>query len=120
MNTGAILDITIIALIAFASAGGFFIHRRLLKLMRAQAEFSAALAAFDEATTRASDTLQRLEQSGLARGTELKRAAARAEALINDLSVMNSAGERVADRLEEAIRDVRSIGSKPRSGRRAA
>jgi len=119
MNTANALDILVIALLIAGSVGGFLISRRLNRLMKAQEDLKSALAAFDEATTRADTALRRLEAGGLARGAELHSATKRAESLITELSVMTSAGERIADRIENAVQDVRRLGG-ARKAQRAA
>lgn len=113
------LDIIVIVLLAAGGAGGFLISRRLSRLMAAQEELKAALTAFDAATLRADLALKRLEAGGISKGSELQSQARRAEALIAELSVMNSAGERIADRIEGAVKDVRQLGATRKSQRAA-
>jgi len=119
MSSADALDILVVALLIAGGIGGIFISRRLNRLMAAQEELKAALATFDTATLRADAALKRLEAGGLARGTELHSASKRAEALITELSVMTSAGERIADRIEGAVQDVRRL-SGARKAQRAA
>lgn len=118
MTTAMLLDCVVIALLCAAAIGGWLISQRLAKLTQVQEELRAALSSFDEAASRADAALKRLEAGGVAKGAELQFAAKRAEALISELSVMNSAGERIADRIEGAVKDVRSLGAA--KARRAA
>jgi hypothetical protein len=111
MMAGAILDIVLVALLAMAAGWGFLLNRRLGRLATAQSELKEALATFDAATARADATLKRIEQAGLARGAEVQAAAAKAQSLVTELYVMTAAGERIADRLEGAVRDVRALGA---------
>lgn len=120
MNAASVLDLVVIALLIAGAGGGFVISRRLGRLMAAQEELKSALTAFDHASARADAALKRLEAGGLARSAELQSAAKRAEALITELSVMTSAGERIADRIEAAVRDMRELGGASRKPRRAA
>lgn len=120
MSAGGVLDIVVVVLLIAGGFGGWLISRRLNRLMAAQEELKTALAAFDAAATRADAALKRLEAGGLARGAELQSAARRAEALITELSVMNSAGERIAGRIEGAVKDVRELGAGVRKAKRAA
>lgn len=115
MTAGVALDMVLVALLVLGGAGGFVIHRRLNRLMAVQVELTGALVSFDAAAQRADFALKRLESGGAARGAELKAAADRAQLLLNELSVMNSAGERIADRIEGAVREVRQIGAARRS-----
>lgn len=119
MTAASALDIVVVALLIAGGVGGVLIGRRLNRLMAAQEELKSALTAFDAATLRADAALKRLEAGGLARGSELNSAARRAEALIAELSVMTSAGERIADRIDDAVKDVRQLGA-ARKPRRAA
>lgn len=111
MTSGVALDIILVALLLVGGIGGYLIHRRLNRLVAVQEELKSALVAFDDAAQRADFALKRLEAGGVARGAELKAAADRAQTLVNELSVMTSAGERIADRIEGAVRDVRQIGA---------
>lgn len=119
MNASLLLDGALIALLILGGAGGLAIHRRLNALVAAQEELKTALLTFDAAASRADAALKRLEAGGLAKGADLHAAATRAAALITELSVMTSAGERIAERIEGAVRDVRTIGA-ARKGKRAA
>lgn len=114
----ALLDSLVLILLVAGGAGGLVIMRRLNRLMAAQAELNAALAQFDASAARADAALKRLEAGGVAKGVEIEAAARRAEALITELSVMTSAGERIADRIEGAVKEVRSLGGA--KSRRAA
>ena len=120
MSAASILDIVVVALLTAGAAGGWHISRRLTKLMTAQADLNAALTAFDAAATRADIALKRLEAGGVSKGADLHSASRRAEALITELSVMTSAGERIADRIEGAVKDVRRLGAGAGKGERAA
>lgn len=120
MSATGILDITVIVLLLSGAAVGLHISRRLDKLMKAQVELNAALESFDDAAARADLALKRLEAGGASKGAELHSAARKAEALITELSVMTSAGERIADRIEAAVKDVRRLGADARKDKRAA
>lgn len=111
MTFAVFLDVAVGILLIAGAFGGWIISRRLQRLMAAQDELRQALTGFDEAATRANAALKNLESVGVARGSELQIAARRAEVLINELSVMTSAGERIADRIEIAVKDVRRIGA---------
>ncbi|HBK92027.1 MAG TPA: hypothetical protein DDZ68_10190 [Parvularcula sp.] len=119
MTLGLGLDIALIALIAAAALGGVMLNARLKKLARAQVELKSALDTFAEAAAKADEALKRIESAGVIKGAELQAAAGRAQKLATDLSVMTAAGERVATRIEDALREVRAVGAK-RQDRRAA
>ncbi len=119
MNAASALDVVVVVLLVAGGAGGWLISKRLNRLMAAQEELKSALTAFDTAAVRADAALKRLEAGGLAKGAELHSASRRAEALITELSVMTSGGERIADRIEGAVRDVRQLGAARKSQRAA-
>jgi len=119
MTIGLALDVLLIALIAAAVLFGVVLNNKLTKLSAAQADLRGALDAFAGATEQAEAALKRIETVGVIKGAELQAAAQRAQKLATDLSVMTTAGERVADRIEAALRDVRTVGS-ARKDRRAA
>lgn len=117
MNVGVVLDVIVIALLIGGALGGLLINRRLSRLVAAQRELKGALEGFDAAASRADAALRGLEAGGLAKGAELQSAAARAQALLNELAVMTSAGERIADRIENIVKDVRSLGAARAAGK---
>ncbi len=119
MTPGLLLDFALIALIGAAAAGGVVLNAKLNKLAGAQADLRSALDAFSAAASRADDALKRIESAGVIKGAELQAAAHRAQKLATDLSVMTAAGERVATRIEDALREVRAVGG-ARKDRRAA
>lgn len=119
MTLGLLLDVALIALIGAAAIGGVILNFKLQKLAGAQADLKAALDTFSAAASKAEDALKRIESAGVVKGAELQTAAHRAQKLATDLSVMTAAGERVAIRIEDALREVRAVGA-ARKDRRAA
>ena len=105
-----ILDMLIALLLVGACGFGVVLSRTIAALKGGQMDLAAAIETFDAATRRAEATLQRIETAGLANGRALSVQARRAETLTTDLSVMIAAGDRVADRIETALGDVRSVG----------
>lgn len=119
MTLALLLDIVLIALLGVVAVGGLTLQRKLRKLAAAQADLQAALETFSGAAEQADAALKRIETAGVIKGAELQAAAHRAQKLATDLSVMTAAGERIADRIELAIRDVKMIGAAQKN-RRAA
>ncbi|MDZ7628835.1 MAG: DUF6468 domain-containing protein [Parvularculaceae bacterium] len=119
MTFSLILDLVLIGLLGVVAIGGFALHRKLQRLAEAQNDLRSALETFSSAAEQADAALKRIETAGVIKGAELQAAAHRAQKLATDLSVMTAAGERIADRIEMAIRDVKSIGAAQKS-RRAA
>jgi hypothetical protein len=118
MNAADFLDVLVIAMLALVGGYGILLNRRLNALRTGQTELQSALAGFDNATRRAEETLKRIESNGLSKGAEIQASAHRAQLLLNELSVMTAAGDRIAERIELAVKDVRAIGA--RKGRNAA
>ncbi|MCA8890018.1 MAG: hypothetical protein KDA46_14385 [Parvularculaceae bacterium] len=111
MSVADILDIIIILALVVAGGYGIVLNRRLNALRESHAEFHAALAGFDEATRQASQMLGRIEEQGLSRGAEIEAASRRAQLVLNELSVMTASGDHIAARIEDAVKDVRTLGA---------
>ena len=107
-----ILDMLIATLLVCACGFGLILSRKIAVLKSGQSDLAAAISTFDAATRRAEETLQRIEAAGLANGRTLSTQGRRAETLANDLSVMIAAGDRVADRIEAALGNVRAVGQR--------
>ncbi len=88
------------------------LSRKLQKLRDGQAELLATIDRFDEASRRAEQNLNAMQGAGATLNRDLGAAAARANALIDELSVMVNAGDDIAARIEGAVRDVRTIGAR--------
>ncbi|MEZ5895060.1 MAG: DUF6468 domain-containing protein [Parvularculaceae bacterium] len=111
MSVAEILDIIIILALVVAGGYGVVLNRRLNALREGQAEFHAALASFDEATRQVAQMLGRIEEQGLSRGAEIEAASRRAQLVLDELSVMTTAGDHIAARIEGAVQDVRTLGA---------
>lgn len=112
MTSGVLLDGVVIALLLAACGYAMFLSRRLGALKAGQSEMAKAIADFDAASRRAEAVLQRMEAAGLANGRELEGRASRAASVSDELAVMIAAGERVADRIESALADVKAVGAR--------
>lgn len=88
------------------------LQRRLTAIRRSQDELAQAISVFDEAARRAEAVLARVDSDAQARHQDLDRAGRRAEAIATELSVMIGAGDRVAARIEAAVRDVKAAGNR--------
>ena len=104
---------TIVAALLIATCGYcYLLSRRLRTLREGQEELLASIAKFDDASRRAEKNLALIQSNGALVNGELSKAAAGAHSLIDELSVMVNAGDNIACRLEDAVNDVRAIGSK--------
>lgn len=118
MIAGDAIEIVVATLLVATCAYCFVLNRRLKSLKDGQAELKAAIATFDEASRRASENLARMEKSSVAMGRNLAGVMGRANALVSELSVMVSAGDHIAGRIETAVNDVRVLGGKRAGGLR--
>lgn len=111
--TGApVIDVVVAVLLVATCGYCIVLNRRLKALQDGQAELQRAIAAFDEASRRAEQNLARMETSGLGMGRDLDAVMARAHALVDELSVMVSAGDHIAGRIEGAVNNVRALGKR--------
>lgn len=115
MNSAALLEIIIVALLTATCLYCIVLTRRLKALRDGQESLQAAIATFDEATRRAERNLARMEKEGVSATRDLGAVMKKAGDLASELSVMVSAGDTIAARIEDAMNDVRAL-----AGRRAA
>lgn len=115
MMLGSVIEIVVAALLVATCGYCFVLSRRLRTLRQGQAELLTLIEKFDQASRRAERNLAVMQKSGLTASRDLDAAAARAHALIDELSVMVNAGDHIAGRIEGVVNEVRALG-----GRRAA
>lgn len=121
MTLGVLIEVIVIALLLATCGYCIVLSRRLAALRAGQTDLGKAIAVFDDAARRAEGALRQVDASGLANARSIAKSANEAQLLSNELSVMISAGERIADRLENALADVRAVGARqPASKRKAA
>lgn len=118
MISGDAIEIVVATLLVATCAYCFILNRRLKALKDGQEELKAAIATFDQASRRAEENLARMEKNSLNMGRDLAGVMGRANALVSELSVMVSAGDHIAGRIETAVNDVRAIGGKRAGGMR--
>ncbi len=107
-----VLEISVGLLLIATCAYCITLSRKLQKLRDGQAELLATIDRFDEASRRAEQNLNAMQGAGATLNRDLGAAAGRASALIDELSVMVSAGDDIAGRIEAAMRDVRAVGAR--------
>lgn len=100
-----ILGVLLIATCAYC----YVLSGRLRALREGQKEMLSVIGAFDEASRRAENTLSSLQTNSADVNRELNAASARAYALKDELSVMIEAGDRIAQRIETVVGEVRAI-----------
>lgn len=110
MSGSALLDVTVALLLAATLFWCVVLNSRLRRLSVKHKELQEAIAIFDQSTRRAEQTLERIEGAGLGLGRDMEALLARGQTLATDLSIMTAAGDKVANRLESAVDDVRALG----------
>lgn len=111
MNIELIIETLMVALLVATCSYCFVLSRRLHALRGGQEELSALISKFDDASRRAEENLALIQTNSAGVNRELAQAAAGANALIDELSVMVNAGDNIANRIEGAVNEVRIIGS---------
>ncbi len=113
---------TIVGALLIATCAYCYVLSRKLKALReGQSELLSIIAKFDDASRRAELNLSTMQSTGADLNRNLAAAAARAHALIDELSVMVNAGDHVAGRIEGAVSEVRALrSSRPANDARAA
>ncbi len=106
------LEISVGLLLIVTCVYCIVLGRKLEKLRDGQMELLATIERFDEASRRAEQNLSAMQGAGAALNRDLGAAESRANALIDELSVMVNAGDDIAGRIEAAVRDVRAAGSR--------
>lgn len=105
----------IIGALLVATCGYCIVLSRKLKVLReGQAELLDTIEKFDAAARRSERNLETMQGSGAVLNRDLAEATRRANALVDELSVMVHAGDNIAGRLEGAVNEVRQLGSKSR------
>ena len=113
------IEIFIGLLLAATCAYCFILSRKLHALRKGQAELLSAIAKFDDASRRAEENLAAIQNNGLSMNRDLDRVMARANTLVDELSVMVHAGDNIAGRIEGAMSEVRAIGARKQAQHRS-
>ncbi len=112
MTMAAIMDGALALLLCATCVYCVMLNKRLRTLKAGQDELQAAIAVFDKAAASVSATLERVEAAGLDQTRDLDHSLDKASAMAAELSVMVSAGDNIAGRIERAVDDVRAIGKR--------
>ncbi|MEL7490729.1 MAG: DUF6468 domain-containing protein [Pseudomonadota bacterium] len=112
MTMAAIMDGALALLLCATCVYCVMLNKRLRSLKAGQDELQAAIAVFDKAAASVSATLERVEAAGLDQTRDLDHSLDKASAMAAELSVMVSAGDNIAGRIERAVDDVRALGKR--------
>ena len=84
------------------------LERALGVLRRDRASLEELVAGFNESTRQAEGGIERLQTAADGAGRQIARHIEQAKALKNDLSFLTERGEKVADQLDDLVRQSRS------------
>ena len=110
MSIALLMDFLLIGLLCATCAYCIQLNRRLKVLKDGQTDLHSAIKVFDEASAQARDMLERIEENGVSHSRGLEAEMSKASALASELSVMVSAGDNIAARIERAMNEVRAVG----------
>lgn len=107
-----IIEIAVVILLMATCSYCYILSVRLRRLREGQSELLTLIKKFDDASLRAERNLALMQKTGLTAGKDLDVVTARAHKLMDELSVMVSAGDHVAGRIEGVVNEVRAIGAR--------
>lgn len=108
---GAVIEILIVVLLVVTCGYCFVLNNRLSMLRKGQTELVEMISKFDEASKHAERNLAVMKANGATAGREIETMTERAKSLVDELSVMVSAGDNIALRIEGVVNEVRTIGA---------
>ncbi len=103
------LDIALIGLLIATLFHAFRLERALGVLKRDRASLEELVAAFNTSTVQAEQGIEKLRNAADGVGRQLSREVERGTGLKDDLMFLHERAERMADRLEAALRSARAV-----------
>jgi len=103
------IDLALILLLVATLFHALRLERALGMLKRDRAALEALVAAFNQSSQQAELGIERLRQTAEGAGRQLTREIERGGGLKDDLLFLVERAERMADRLEAALRNARAI-----------
>jgi hypothetical protein len=100
MDTGLLIDVVVIALLAATIFYAFRLERRLANMRSAQAALADVIRELNMAAARAEAGIQGLKAAATSSGQSLDDKIKRARGLGDELALLLQAGERLGNRLE--------------------
>ncbi len=121
MTVEMIIEIIVGVLLIATCAYCYVLSTKLRTLREGQTELLSVINKFDDASRRAEQTLSNMQLKSTHMNRNLDDVTARANALVDELSVMVHAGDHIAGRIEGAVNEARAIGGlRAANDRRAA
>ena len=108
MDHKVVLDIIVAILLAATIAYAVMLNRRIGQLRRDREDLVKLIAAFNDATARAEAGIPKLRRAAEEAGTGLQERVEKAQSLRDDLAFLIEHADSMANRLEGAVRSVRS------------
>ena len=103
-----LLDIALIGLLAATLFHAIRLERALGVLKRDRSTLEALIAGFNDSTSQAQDGIARLQEAADGAGRSIARQTEAAQHLKDDLAFLVDRGDRLADRLDAAVRAARA------------
>lgn len=103
-----LLDIALIGLLAATLFHAIRLERALGVLQRDRSTLEALIAGFNDSTSQAQDGIARLQEAADGAGRSIARQTEAAQHLKDDLAFLVDRGDRLADRLDVAVRAARA------------
>ncbi len=104
-GTEWLLEIALMILLAATMFHAFRLERALGVLRRDRAALEELVAGFNDSTRQAEDGIERLRAAADGAGRQIARHVDQARGLKSDLEFLTARGEKVADQLEELVRN---------------
>lgn len=108
MDMNLLLDVLLVVLLTATVIYCFMLNRRLGQLRNAQGDMAALVQSFDQSTERARSSIDELKSTAGAVGLELEARVAKARDMLDELQLVTTSGERVADRIEKGVDNRKS------------
>ncbi len=103
MDMNLLLDVLLVVLLTATVVYCFMLNRRLGQLRNAQGDMAALVQSFDQSTERARSSIDELKATAGAVGLELEARVAKARDMLDELQLVTTSGERVAERIEKGV-----------------
>ncbi len=110
---GLLIDVLGAVLLVVVIVYAFRLNRSLSALKANKAELDTLIETFTQSTNRAEASVARLKSSATETATALQANVSKAQELRDDLAFMTDRGEELANRLEAAIKNARTVAPRP-------
>lgn len=98
-----LIDVILAGLLFAAAVSNYRLNKRLSTIREGQAELAELVNKLNNATNQAQVSIEHLRVSGLETQEQLKSEVKKAQALMDELTLITEAGDSIANRLEEKL-----------------